>query len=372
MTEQAPPRLAAGPHFAGPPRALVLLAPLLVLALLAAVGSGLARMGVDVPLTVRMLTVNHGALMVGGVIGTVISLERAVALRRPWAYLAPGLSVAGAAALVLQEDRVGAALLVVAAAVALAIFGAFLRRQAAFPLQVMALGAACWLAGNLSWLLQGWAPAEVVPWWIAFLALTIAGERLELVRFRPLGLPARTAMGAAALLLVAGPLLASAGIDAGVRLTGAGALALGGWLAVQDTARRTLRRGGVATYAGVALVAAYAWLAVGGVLLLGWGFEPGLRYDAALHAFFLGFVFGAIFAHAPIILPAVTGLTVHFTPLFWAGLAVLHASVLARVGADLAEQTAWRQSAGIWNGVAILLLVVAVAAGIVAGRRPAR
>lgn len=41
-------------------------------------------------------------------------------------------------------------------------------------------------------------------------------------------------------------------------------------------------------------------------------FSAGPRYDAMLHTIFLGFVFSMIFAHAPIILPTITGLSIPF------------------------------------------------------------
>ena len=48
----------------------------------------------------------------------------------------------------------------------------------------LALGAACWFVGNVLWV-DGATVHEVVTWWLAFLILTIAGERLELSRFLP-------------------------------------------------------------------------------------------------------------------------------------------------------------------------------------------
>jgi len=42
-------------------------------------------------------------------------------------------------------------------------------------------GAVAWLGSNLLWL-GGWPVHALVPWWIGFLVLTIAGERLELSR----------------------------------------------------------------------------------------------------------------------------------------------------------------------------------------------
>ena len=64
--------------------------PLLVLGFLSLVfgiAGGLARLSAfEVPGTAIAL---HGPLMVSAFFGTVISLERAAALDRPWAYAAP-------------------------------------------------------------------------------------------------------------------------------------------------------------------------------------------------------------------------------------------------------------------------------------------
>src|SRR5512141_1736091 len=81
--------------------------PLLAVALftlLAAAWAGLARLGwAALPVT-RTLVALHGPLMVLGFLGTLVSLERAVALAslgRRWAYSAPILSALGAIASLL-------------------------------------------------------------------------------------------------------------------------------------------------------------------------------------------------------------------------------------------------------------------------------
>lgn len=77
--------------------------PLLLLgmiALVVGVLAGLARLAVAVPDKAAAQAGNHGALMVAAFLGTVISLERAVALFRGWPYLAPlGAALGGLALL---------------------------------------------------------------------------------------------------------------------------------------------------------------------------------------------------------------------------------------------------------------------------------
>ena len=62
---------------------------------------GLARLGLTLPGGMPALAEFHGALMISGFLGTVISLERAVAIGRWWGYPAPTLSATGAAALIV-------------------------------------------------------------------------------------------------------------------------------------------------------------------------------------------------------------------------------------------------------------------------------
>jgi len=70
------------------------------LALLLGVDAGLRLLGVPaLPLSQR-LPVVHGPLLVLGFVGTLVALERAVALRRPAGYAAPALLGAGGLLLV--------------------------------------------------------------------------------------------------------------------------------------------------------------------------------------------------------------------------------------------------------------------------------
>src|SRR5574340_831369 len=76
--------------------------PLLILgfvSLASGVLAGLARLGWGVPAPMAQLVLLHGPLMVCGFLGTVIGLERAVALGRRWAYAGPLLTGLGGVAI---------------------------------------------------------------------------------------------------------------------------------------------------------------------------------------------------------------------------------------------------------------------------------
>ncbi|MBX3684191.1 MAG: hypothetical protein KF731_16350, partial [Thauera sp.] len=168
-----------------PPLARVPLLVLGLLSLLTGVFAGLARLGVEVPALAAVHAGNHAALMICAFFGTVISLERAVALGGLWPYAGPATAGAGGVLLLAGGPLPAAQFLFVFAAATLLGGGiVVVRRQFALFTVMLAVGAACWLLGTLVW----WAGDDVhaaVPLWLAFLVLTIAGERLELTRFLP-------------------------------------------------------------------------------------------------------------------------------------------------------------------------------------------
>ena len=334
------------------------------LSLLAGLSGGLGRLGL--PPIIVDFAVNHGALMTGGFLGTVIGLERAVALKRGWGYAAPVLSGIGAIMLAAGLTP-GSAItsLVAASAILLTVCIRFARQQPALFTVTIAIGALCWLAGNLILMLSGVAQGAV-PYWAAFLILTIAGERLELSRLmRPSRLRTLSFLLPLALLL-AGLVLSTATDDAVTagRVFGAGLIALALWLALFDVVRHTVRQQGLTRYIGACLLAGYVWLALSGVIHLAIGFAPdSALYDAALHTIFIGFVFSMIFGHAPIIVPSVLNVKLPWSRWFYLHLALLHAGLLLRVCGDLHSWETARDLGAAGNVAAILLFLFASASG---------
>ncbi|RME48464.1 MAG: hypothetical protein D6791_03275 [Chloroflexi bacterium] len=329
-----------------------------MLALLAALWAGLVRLGWHLPPLRPSLPIAHGPLMVSGFLGTVIALERAVALRLRWTYIAPALTGLGALLLIAGLSATAGPLLLTLGSLGLvAVFGVIVRRQTALFTVTMGLGALAWLVGNALWL-AGWSIPQVVLWWAGFLVLTIVGERLELSRLLNLPQSVRMVFLGATGLFGAGLIVALFNLGAGTRLAGLGMVALALWLGRYDIARRTVRKAGLTRFIAVCLLAGYVWLGVSGVLaLLQGGVMAGPRYDATLHALFLGFVFSMIFGHAPVIFPGVMGVTIPFRPGFYGHLALLHASLLLRVVGDVAGWLPGRQWGGLLNVVALLLFL---------------
>jgi hypothetical protein len=240
-------------------------------------------------------------------------------------------------------------------------------RQPATHTLTLALGALAWTAGNMMWLAGLDVPA-VVPLWIAFLVLTIAGERLELSRFMPPSPAARRAFSVIVTVLLIAMLPAVPG--AAKQLFPAGLLAIALWLMSQDIARRTVRERGLTRFIAVCLLSGYAWLAIGALALLGaGGIAPGTAgYEAGLHAILLGFLFAMVFGHAPIIFPAILGLRLTYHPLSYLPLVVLHASVAVRLAGTLAGDLPLRSAGGMLNAASLALFVAGVLLSILRGR----
>ena len=343
--------------------------PLLVLAMLSLFGAlwaGWLRLGWDWPVLLSALPLSHGPLMVSGFFGTLISLERAVALNRRWMYAGPLLCGLGGLLLMAGLPTAwGALALALGSLALLAIFVVILRQHLALYTVVMALGVLCWVTGSLIWL-AGQPVYQVVLWWQAFLVLTIAGERLELGRVLRLSRRIEALFAAAALLFLAGVLLSAWFPIPGARLAGLGLLLLALWLLRWDIARHTIRKTGLPRFVAAALLAGYVWLGLAGLLALRYGaLVAGPLYDAYLHAIFIGFVVSMVFGHAPIIFPAVLGLPVRYRPAFYLPLLLLHASLLLRVAGDFLLLQPLRLWGGLLNGIAILLYLWMVGVGMV-------
>jgi len=353
------------------PVRLALLAPGGI-ALLAGLDAALLLLGLPAPVTLDRLPDVHGPLLVLGFVGTVIALERAVALRAAWGYAAPAaLGLGGLSLITPAPIAVGQVLLLLGLLVQLAVYRSLWRRQESVALAMQVLGAVLATGSALLW--WGGAPvAGVLPWFAGFLVLTIAGERLELARVGALAAGSERHVMALSLLLVAAVVAATLWPVVGHILLGAALLALVTRLLGIDVARRLVRSTGLPRYMAWCLLAGYAWLLVAGGIWALLGFVPdGPAYDAVIHSVFLGFTISMIMAHAPVILPAVLGRPLPYAPAFYAPVVLLHVSLLLRVaGGDLWGQEWALQTGGALNVTALLAFVLlAGRSSILASRR---
>jgi hypothetical protein len=328
--------------------------------LFAGLWAGAARLGLDLPVFNQELEPNHGPVMVIGFLGTLIALERAVALVGLWPYgaaLFAGISVFSV--LLGFPPEFGAALALGASCLSILVFVSLYRMAPAAHFIIMILSALLWAMGNVLWLMA--QPFNVAaPWWAGFLVLMIAGERLQLSRVMQRPAHAIWFFHASVAVFLIGLVISLPAFEIGIRIAGLALLALALWLFRYDIAGRTIREHGLPRYMAASLLCGYFWLAAAGILWIIFAddFVAGPKYDAMLHAVFLGFVFSMIFAHAPVILPSITGFALPFRRGFYLHLVLLHGALLLRVGGDLLGSLLFQQWGGVGNIAAVLLFLL--------------
>ncbi|MEP7297141.1 MAG: hypothetical protein ABI702_13215 [Burkholderiales bacterium] len=340
------------------------------LLLCAGIAGGLLRVGIVVPgadgaAWLGRATTHHAALMICAFFGTVIGIERAVAVKLRVALLAPLASGLSGACLLLGEPGAGAWLGVVAALAFVGVNLVVVRRQRAAHTLLLLAGALAWAVGSVLQV-AGVGPAAPLPWWFAFLILTIAAERLEMTRLMRQGPEVAFLLCAVLATMLAGATWFALSPARGGLLFGLSLVFLAAWLIVFDVARRTVRAHGLSRYMAVALLGGYAWLAVAGVAWIAMAYGWPAR-DIALHALGLGFVVSMMMGHAPVILPAIARVKLAFGPAFYAPLLALHLSLLLRLGFG-SDDFSLRAIGAVLNAASIALFA-ATLAGAAAIRR---
>ena len=338
--------------------ARILLLGLGIIGLLTGIWAGLWRAGLSLPVPNAEFPGAHGPLMIAGFLGTLISLERAVALKKAWPFAAPVLSGIGGILLTFggfpDLSRISITL---SSIVLSSVFFRLYKRDPELHYIIMGLGANLWLIGNILWL-RGFALPQVVHWWAGFLILTIAGERLELSRVMQLRKRVQQLFVGIVSIYIIAVIISVFWFGPGVRLIGVALIFLAIWLFRNDLAKQSLKRPGLPRFMALALIIGYLWLGIGGLLaVLKGGVLSGFIYDAMLHAVFVGFVFSMIFGHAPVIFPVVLKLQVAYRSSFYVHLVLLHLSLVLRTYADLAGNIPLRQWGSGINAIAILLFL---------------
>ncbi len=330
--------------------------------LVAGLAGGLARLGVVAPVgdTADM----HGAIMASGFFGTLISLERAVADGRLAALLVPAVSAAGAILLLCGYAEAAAPLFLAAGLGLTLLTGLAAWKLPTLFTGLMTVAAVLWPLGSLFWM-SGRTLPEVGYVWLGFLILTVVAERIELSRLLKPTLAARGLLVVFVALFVLALGLGQPWEGSALLSLSLAGIAL--WLLREDIALRTVRTRGFARFSAILLICGYGWLiaAAASLALLPPG-ETVYGHDAAIHAIAVGFILSMVFAHAPIILPAVTGAPVRYVPVLYLPAALLQVAIGLRIVFDAMEATerlhcpAWLTIAAIVAYVTLLLGTMAV------------
>ena len=325
--------------------------------LLTGLVAGLARIGWGI--RVPEVAVHHGAIMVGGFLGALISLEKAIPLKKNWLLLVPLCCALTPLMAVEDLHEVGLALLL-AGSVGLAAIQLWylLRLPHDRSAWLMVAGACCLVTGNCMLISSAFYPVAF-PWWVAFILLTIVGERLELTKFLPAPIWATRLLIAFLFIFLLGLTLPFHSI--GRQLSGIAIILVSLWMLRFDVIRVGLLANGLVRYSAIALLLANVSLMIEGLLLFTLP-DGAFSYDTLVHLFFLGFGFSMIFAHGPIILPAVLGMIVRpYHSILYMWLTLLHISVTLRIVGNTTLNMELRRLSGALSALVILAYFLTVA-----------
>ncbi len=321
--------------------------------------AGLARLGLGVGWGPSHAG-DHGPLLVLGVFAVVVAQERAAALGTRWAVAGP-LGSAVAAIAILGGSSTGPWIAAAANAAMLATNVAIAGRRPSRTAWLLLAGSGLLLFGTARWA-SGEPVSHVVPAWTGFFVLTIVAERARLSRHAAHGVWIRRLLDALAAALVVSVAARLFGVRAAGHASGLSMVGLAVWQMRYDMTGRAKDVGALPRYMAIGVRAGTFWLLVGGGLSTFVDPLPGGPvYDAILHTVFVGFVLSTGFAHALNVVPVVAGRQVPFSPLFYAPLLLLHASLIARIAGDLAGALTWRRVGGAGNALAIALFAVVMA-----------
>ncbi len=327
--------------------------PLALLSLTMAILAGWQRINWEIP--GLQIAADHGAMMIGSFLGTVICLERCIMHEHKWWRLLPLLNGLSIIFFLAHLPDFAYITLIVGSAGLLILMCTYLQSSVRLPEILLVIGAFAWLTGNLV-LYNQYAYPAAVKWWMLFLLWTILAERIALSSMLPVSRGKRFSLYALIALNICGTFLPFHWHGNEVFAISLAGLAV--WLLAFDMSRLALQRRGQHRYIAAWLLLGFGWLIVTAAWLL---FSPdaSFAYDATLHSFFLGFVFSMVFGHVPIIFPGIIRRNLSlYHPVLYIVFVLFQGSLFIRILGDAFSNQLWRQWGGLFNGISMLLFLL--------------
>ncbi len=335
-----------------------------LISLLFGLWTGLNRIGWN--MGVFPVNMHHGAIMVGGFLGTLISLEKIIPLKKKVLFLIPALSASAIPFFLLNVPWVSFLALMLAAAGLFIVFIFYFIREKNLVYFLMMAGSLCWLTGNTLLLTRNFYPLAF-PWWVGFTLLVITAERVELMKFLPVGNGLKVLLVSLLALYIAGILFSFHG--PGYKISGVSLIAISLWLMRYDMVGISIKKEGLAKFVGTSLLAGYIAMLLTGVFFIVLH-NQAISYDVVVHTFFLGFVFSMIFAHGPIILPGVLGISAKpYHRILYLWLFLLHLSWIMRITSDILLDFELRKVSALITAFTIPAYFVTIATLTIISRR---
>jgi hypothetical protein len=335
-----------------------------MLCLLSGLWSGLNRIGWEVAFL--PITPHHGVIMVGGFLGTLIALEKIIPLKNKRLYFIPILNALSIAVFFLGQTQIALCLLLISSTALCFVFLYYFWKHRTIIYVLMFCGAICWVVGNFFVLTKSFYPLAF-PWWAAFALFIIAAERLELMKFLPVTQFNKNVFVSLLFCFIVGVLFSFHGT--GNLICGLALIGISVWLMRYDVIGINIKKTEMPKFVAISLCTGYVALLLTGIFFFSLS-DQWLTYDAIVHSFFLGFVFSMIFAHGPIILPGVLGISViPFTRILYIWLGLLELSWLIRIFADVSVEMEMRKVSGLLSAVAIVGYFITIAVVMIKNQR---
>ncbi len=332
-----------------------------ILSLLLGITAGWQRIGWDIP--VSNLAGDHGALMTGSFIGTLICLERSAACSNKWWKLLPVINGLSIVLFLLHLPQLAYIFLIAGSMGLLILMFSYYKSSSSFSYRIMLLGAFAWLTGNLV-LFNQYSYPSAVKWWMLFLLWTILGERLELSRLLAAPNFKKRILYLIVFINITGVLLPFHLY--GNELFAISLAGLSAWLLVFDAGCHAVRKPGQQGYISLWLIIGYIWLMITAAWLLFWPDAP-YAYDGALHSFFAGFVLSMVFGHIPVIFPGIFRTNISlYHPVLSIAMILFQLSLALRITGDAVLHNEFRKWGAMINGISIILLFAVTAIIVVA------
>ena len=333
----------------------VFIFPLALMSLLLGIVAGWQRVSWDIPMI--NLAGDHGALMTGSFMGTLICLERSINHPRKWWRILPFINGLSFILFLVHQPQLAFLLLIAGSVGLLLLLGLDFRTSPNLSHPILIMGAFAWLTGNLV-LFNQHAYPSAVKWWMLFLLWTIFGERLKSSMMLP---GSRIKKFTLYFIIAINFIGAIAPFHwYGNEIQAVSLILISVWFYTFDRSRFTLRLSRQYRYNAILIMTGYAWLIVAACWMLFWP-DGVYAYDATLHSFFLGFVFSMVFAHIPIMFPAIFKINISlYHPSLFLVYAIFQASLIVRIAGDALLQTGMRKWGAIINGVSVLLFFAAI------------
>lgn len=290
--------------------------------------------------------------------GTLITLEKVIPLKKWWLFLFPLISAFSVVTFFAGAPSISFLLLILAGLGLSLVFFLYLKRERSIIYALSMGGSLCWTIGNTILLVKNSYPTAL-PWWMAFVLLIITAERIELMKFLPVSQRQKYTLVLFLLMFLIGAIASFHGI--GRIFCSTSLIMISVWLLKHDVIGISIKKEKLTRFVAISLLCGYAMLLLTGVLLFALQ-SQALGYDILVHTFFIGFSFSMIFAHGPIIFPGVLGISGKpYHPIFYGWVLLLHLSLGLRIVAGLQLEMQLRKWSGILSMIAILGYIITLA-----------